>query len=230
MLAFVCAPLAVTLLRLVGASRAYWHQPLSAFILGELQAWSWAIVFAMAPAFMYARREPGRRWDATTSRLLAAGLLLSIASVGWVGPITFGVMEHAHGHFLDGRAQPAFASLPTVVRMVRAHATDANWPHFLTGRLIMIADALLLALIGWRLSAIRRPTIGRVTFWWFALMEFVLLSGGFAINQAEWQQWRASGVLVLILLALYVAAKRNRPDLSVRPTPPDPPGLPDVVS
>ena len=61
-------------------------------------------------------------------------------------------------------------------------------------------------------------------------MEFVLFSGRYAINHAEWQQWRASGVLVLILLALHAAAKRNGPDLSVPPALPDPRDLPDLVS
>ena len=122
-----------------------------AIALGEASAWASFGIFALVPAFMYARRRTDRNWDTTASRLLLAGLLISIAFVGWLGPALSGAAEHAHVHFLDGRVQPAFASLSTIVHMVRARATDADWSHVLTVRLMMIADAFLSALIGWRL-------------------------------------------------------------------------------
>ena len=225
-LACVCGLVGLSMLRAVGAPGYYWHLEVSAIALNEAQAWSWAIVFAMIPAFMYARGEPDRRWDATATRMLITALLITVACVGWLGPALFQAAEHTHPHgqILADSEQPAFQSLPTVVRMVRNHTTDAKWVHALDRRLAEIANVLLLAIIGWQLSGIRRPSIGRVAFWWFALMEFVLVSGRYAINHAEWQQWRASGVLVLILLALHAAAKRNGPDLSA------PPALPDLMS
>ena len=187
----------------------------------------WSVVFAMLPAFMYLRRDPRRRWDATASRVLVGGLVVSIALVGWVGPSLFGASVHAQGYFLDGHAQPAFASLTTVIRMARDRSSDMTWLVMLHQRLAMIVTALLLSLIGWQLSAIRRPSIGRAMFWWFALMELVLASGHYAINRPEWQQWRASGILVLFLLALQMAARRSGRGLSA---PPAPPALPDPVS
>ena len=160
---------------------------------------------------------------------LAGGLSVIDCLIGWLGPALFGASEHAQGFFLNGRAQPAFASITTVIRMVRDHSHVAS-SHELDHRLTRIATALLLSLIGWQLSAIRRPSIGRVAFWWFMLMEFVLFSGGYAINQAEWQQWRASGVLLLILLVLHIAARWNGSGLSAPPAPPDRPAVPAFVS
>ena len=221
--------LGITGLRIFGNSWGYWHRPLSAIALGELQTVGWSVVFAMLPAFMCIRRDPNRRWDATASRILAAAVVIVVVFVGWLGPALFGASEHAQGFFLNGRAQPAFASITTVIRMVRNHS-HAAWSHELDHRLTSIATALLLSLIGWQLSAIRRPSIGRVAFWWFVLMEFVLFSGGYAINQAEWQQWRASGVLLLILLALHTAARWNGSGLSAPPAPPDRPAVPAFVS
>ena len=216
--AFACALLGITALRIVG--RSNWQETPMAIALGEASAWASLGIFALVPAFMYARRRTDRNWDTTASRLLLAGLLISIAFVGWLGPALSGAAEHARGGFLDGRVQPAFASLPTVVRMVRIHATDADyWSHVLTGRLMAIADALLLALIGWRLSALRRPSILRAMGWWFGVMELVLISGSYGWGGHDWSAWRASGILVLILLALCFT-RRSGSDLSVLPDPP----------
>jgi hypothetical protein len=217
--AFVYAVLGVTLLRSVGVRWWYWQQPLSALILNEMSAWVALSAFATVPAFMYARREPDRRWDATASRLLVVTTLIAIASAGWLGPALFAASEHGHGHFLDRQVQPSFESMPTIIRMVRQHATDADWQYFLNARLAMITDAVLLGLIGWQLSGIRRPGIGRAMFWWFTLMELVLVSGASSHDGPGWLVWRASGILVLILLALH-ATRRNRSD---RPALPDRP-------
>ncbi len=226
-LACVCGLVGLSMLRTVGAPGYYWHLEVSAIALNEAQAWSWAIVFAMIPAFMYARVEPDRRWDATATRILITALLITVACVGWLGPALFQAAEHTHRHgqFLADSEQPAFQSLPTVIRMIRK-SNDPMWWHALDRRLASLVNVAVLGLIGWSLSGIRRPSAGRVAFWWFALMEFVLFSGSYAINRAEWQQWRASGILVLILLALYATARRNRSDL---PALPDPRDLPDLV-
>lgn len=209
-LAFVCALVAVTLLRFVGASRVYWQQPATAFILGELHAWSWAVVFAMVPAFMYARRQPDRHWNATTSRLLVIGLLISIAFVGWIGPALFSAHEHARGLLLDERLQPAFQSLPTVIRAARNQETgDAVVLQLeVHRRLATIVSALLLGMIGWQLSAIRRPSIGRALVWWFALTELVLASGAYAGRDLA-LQWRAPILLGIILLILNRFGRRH---------------------
>src|SRR5471032_617158 len=145
-LRIVGALLGITGLRMFGNSWGYWHRPPTTIALGELMTMGWSVVFAMLPTFMYLRRDPRRRWDATASRVLVGGLVVSIALVGWVGPSLFGASVHAQGYFLDGHAQPAFASLTTVIRMARDRSSDMTWLVMLHQRLAMIVTALLLSL------------------------------------------------------------------------------------
>jgi hypothetical protein len=224
--AFLVGSLGVMMLRFAGGTRGslwYWqHYGPRSFVLGELATLGWSIVFAMAPAFMYARRQPDRAWDATTSRLLAAGLLLTIVTIGWVGPILFAAEQHSHGRFIEG-VQPAFQSLPTVIQELRRATTAddlAMWQTTLYRRLAQVANALVLALIGWQLGGLKRPTLLRAAFWWFTLMELVLVSGSYAINREGWLQWRATILLAGILLTLGVLGRFESHDLNRRASMP----------
>ena len=209
MTAFLCAPLGVTALRLVGASRAYWQQPIGVFVLGEVSTLGWSIVFAMVPGFMYSRPQPHRAWNATTSRLLIAGVAISIVCVGWVGPALRGAHEHALGHFLNDRNQPAFESLPSLVQAVRHQSIpDAMiWRRALNGRFTMTVSALLLGLIGWQLSGFRRPSWRRALAAWFVLMELVLATEAY-VPHGLWWQWLVPGLLITLLLTLRARAPR----------------------
>ena len=227
--AFACALLAVptlriafallgmTGLRIFGTSWGYWHRPLSTIALGELQTVGWSVVFAVLPALMYARRAPERRWNAGSAKVLIAGLVITIVCLGWLGPA---ILRASMPRAWHPEETPAFRSLPSVVQTMRAARFPdeaAPWRRELHRRAATGVTTLLLGLIGWRLSGLSQPSVLRAAFWWFALMEFVLVSGAYAINQAEWQQWRASGLLVLILLALRTAPRRNASALPALP-------------
>jgi hypothetical protein len=99
--------------------------------------------------------------------------------------------------------------------MRTARANDIGWRRELERRRAQLATTALLALIGWALSGLRRPSPLRVCFWWFALMELVLVSGAYASNGAVSLQWRAPLLLSVILIALSL----SRP---VRPAFPAP--------
>jgi hypothetical protein len=223
---FAIAACGIAVLRYAVSSN-YRQQPLGILALGQLSTLGFSVVFAMVPAFMYARPQPHRAWNPTTSRLLIAGIAISIVCVGWVGPAFNGAHEHALGHFLDDRNQPAFASLPSILRAVRSPATadPLMWRQALNGTVAMIVMALLLGLIGWQLSAFRPPSPGRALAWWFGLMEFVLASGSYAIritsqpqgpNTGLWWQWLVPGLLIAILLTL--RARASRAQAGSRPT------------
>jgi hypothetical protein len=207
------ALLGLTGLRMFGNSWGYWHRPLGAIAIGELQTLGWSVTFAMVPAFMYARSHIDRRWNATTVRLMAAGLLLAFICVGWIGPTLF---RASVPRAWDQAGNPHFQTLPTIVHGVRtARANDNGWRRELERRLAQLATTALLALIGWALSGRRRPSPLRACFWWFALMELVLVSGAYAVNGAVSLQWRAPLVLTAILVALWL----SRPALPAVPAP-----------
>jgi hypothetical protein len=210
------ALLGLTGLRMFGNSWGYWHRSLSAIAIGELQTLGWSVTFAMVPAFMYARPHVGRRWNATMVRLLTAGLVLAFVCVGWIGPTLF---RASMPQAWDQAGNPHFQTLPTIIHGMRtARANDIGWRRDLERRLAQLATTALLALIGWALSGLRRPSPLRASLWWFALMELVLVSGAYAIDGAVSLQWRAPLGLTAILLALWL----SRPALPARPARPAP--------
>jgi hypothetical protein len=222
-LGFIIAACGVAALRYAFSSK-YRQLPPGILALEQLSTLGFSVVFAMVPALMYARREPDRAWSATTSRLLIAGTFVTILFVGWLGPALSGAAWHANGRFVDG-VQPAFQSLPNVIRELRK-ATAAEDVELcraqLHGRVSMIATAFVLGLIGWQLSARRRPSIARAVVWWFAMMELVVVSSSYA-GRSLVMVWRAPLLLLAILLILHLRGPNPR-DL---PGPLDPPDLPD---
>lgn len=193
--AFVASLVATTLLQLtLMAARPSSY--MTAFGLTIARALTLGVPTAILPALMYARTRGGRPSGADGFKIALIGVLLTMATFGWISPLgtrAYGMHIVSQLHLSDPHDSRNPAWHPE--RAVEANPGAKTWPELLRAsggtsvwavryrreaqeRMALVVLSIVLAFAGWTLGGLGpERVLGRVAGWWaLALLATQVLS------------------------------------------------------